>query len=169
MRDGLKLQGTFNFEHYRGGALLEARSVRNLIVNGGYRRSRRADPADWYHGALCLSRDRPEHAGGRIHRHGPLCRDCRHFGGGGNRGLASLSRVTTDITNDTAQIAKTFTFTTTGSYAITEAAVFNAVTTSSGTMLCRQIFAAINVVATDVLNLTYRLDMDYRDNVQPDP
>lgn len=59
-----------------------------------------------------------------------------------HRVAATGSRVTTNVTNDTAQLVATFSGYT-GSEAITEAGVFNAAT--GGTMLCRQTFSALNV------------------------
>lgn len=81
--------------------------------------------------------------------------------GGGSRTAATISRVTTDVTNDTVKFFKTFTFTsgTTGGYAITEAAIFNS-SGSSGVMLSRATFTAINVVSSNTLDLDYRIDCD---------
>ena len=159
MRDGLKVAGAFHFEHYRNGALIDERSVRNLIVNDGFAavagliiQTGSTSPFAY----LAIGQSTQAAASTDT----ALYAEISGTSGGGKRALATLSRVTTDVTNDTAQLAKTFTFTTTGTYAITEAGVFNAITTSSGTMLCRQIFAAINVVILDVLNLTYKIDLD---------
>lgn len=69
---------------------------------------------------------------------------------------ATASLVTTDVTNDTAQLVATFSFTAT--LAITESGVFNA--SSAGTMLCRQTFSAINVVSGDSLQVTWKIDVD---------
>ena len=68
------------------------------------------------------------------------------------RAAATASRVTTTVTNDTAQLVKTFSVT--GSVAVTESGVFNA--SSSGTMLARQVFSAINVVNGDSLQVTWK-------------
>lgn len=76
--------------------------------------------------------------------------------GGGARAAATASRVTTDVTNDTAQLVHTFTFTAT--FAVTEAGVFNA--SSGGVLLQRQTFSAINVVSGDSLQVTERTDVD---------
>jgi hypothetical protein len=65
----------------------------------------------------------------------------------------TASRVTTTVTNDTAQLVGTVTFT--GTVAVTESGVFNADT--NGTMIARQVFSAINVVATDTLQLTWKI------------
>ena len=69
------------------------------------------------------------------------------------RAAGSASRVTTTETDDTAQLVKTWTVT--GSKAVTEAGVLNAA--STGTLLARQVFSAINVVSGDSLQLTYKI------------
>lgn len=75
---------------------------------------------------------------------------------GGERGAGTASRVTTDVTNDTAQLILTFNFT--GTFAVTESGVLNAA--SAGTLLARQVFAAINVISGDSLQVTWKFDMD---------
>lgn len=65
----------------------------------------------------------------------------------------TLSRVTTTVTNDTAQLVGTVAETAT--IAITESGVFNA--DSAGTMLCRQVFTAVNVVNGDSLQFTWKI------------
>lgn len=72
--------------------------------------------------------------------------------GGGARAAATASRVTTTVTNDTAQLLNTFNFT--ASFAITESGVLNA--TSAGTMLARQVFSVINVTNGDSLQITWK-------------
>lgn len=76
--------------------------------------------------------------------------------GGGERGAATASRVTTDVTNDTAQLVLTYNFT--GSFAVTESGVLNAA--SVGTLLARQVFSAVNVVSGDSLQVTWKFDVD---------
>lgn len=73
-----------------------------------------------------------------------------------SRALGTTSRVTTDVTNDTAQITKTFSVS--GTVAVTESGVFNAA--STGTLLARQTFSAINVVNGDSLTITWKIDVD---------
>ena len=72
------------------------------------------------------------------------------------RASATCSRVTTDVTNDTAQLLKSWTVT--GTKAVTECGALNAA--STGTLLGRQVFSAINVVSGDTLQITYRFDVD---------
>lgn len=69
---------------------------------------------------------------------------------------ATASRVTTDVTNDTAQLQTTFTVS--GTKAVTESGVLNA--SSSGVLLNRQVFSAINVVSGDSLQITHKFDVD---------
>ena len=157
LADGLHVSGGFEFKHYRGGALLETRSVQNLVVDGGIAAVagliiQTGSTAPFAYVAIGTSTQAAASSDTALYSELTT--------GGGQRGSATLSRVTTDVTNDTAQLVKTFSFTTTSGYAVTEAGVFNAVTTSSGTMLCRQIFAAINVINLDTLAVTYKLDCD---------
>ena len=72
------------------------------------------------------------------------------------RAAATASRVTTDVTNDTAQLL--YTFSVTGTKAVTESGVLNAA--SAGTLLARQVFSAVNVVNGDSLQITWKLDVD---------
>lgn len=73
-----------------------------------------------------------------------------------SRVAATASRVTTDVTNDTAQL--TTTFSVSGTVAVTESGVLNAA--STGTLLARQTFSAINVVSGDSLTITWKFDVD---------
>ena len=72
------------------------------------------------------------------------------------RAAGTASRVTTDVTNDTAQLVKSFSVT--GTVAVTESGVLNAA--SAGTLLARQVFSAMNVVSGDTLSLTWCFDCD---------
>jgi len=73
-----------------------------------------------------------------------------------SRVAATASRTTTDTTNDTARLVTTFTVT--GTVAVTESGVLNAA--STGTLLCRQVFSAINVANGDSLQVTWDVDVD---------
>lgn len=68
------------------------------------------------------------------------------------RASATASRVTTTTANDTARLVYTWTVAT-NNKAVTEAGALNAA--STGTLLGRQVFSAINLVPTDTLQLTY--------------
>lgn len=75
---------------------------------------------------------------------------------GGARASATASRTTTDVANDTARLVLTFNFT--GSFAVTEAGALNAA--STGVLLNRQVFSAVNVVNGDSLQVTIDVDVD---------
>jgi hypothetical protein len=77
---------------------------------------------------------------------------------GGARASASASLVTTDTAGDTAQLVNTFNFTEGGTFALTESGVLNAA--STGTLLARQVFSAINVASGDSLQVTWKFDVD---------
>ena len=70
-----------------------------------------------------------------------------------SRAAGTVSLVTTTQTNDTAQITKDFSVT--GTVAVTEFGVLNA--SSSGTLLCHQVFSAINVASGDTLTITWKI------------
>jgi len=67
------------------------------------------------------------------------------------KAAGTVSRVTTTVTNDTAQ--STYTFSVTGTKAVTESGLLNA----TPTLLCRQTFSAINVVSGDTLQITWKV------------
>ena len=73
-----------------------------------------------------------------------------------SRAAGTASRKTTDVTNDTASLTKTFTVT--GTVAVTESGVLNA--SSAGTLLSHQVFTAVNVVDGDSLQITWDYDFD---------
>lgn len=68
-------------------------------------------------------------------------------------GSVTPSSVTTTITNDTAQFTGNISIT--GTIAIAECGLFNADT--SGTMLARQTFTAVNVVSGDTFSPTWKI------------
>lgn len=72
------------------------------------------------------------------------------------RASATASLVTVDVTNDGARLVKTFSVT--GTKAVTESGVLNA--SSSGVLLARQVFSAVNVVNGDSLQVTWTFDID---------
>lgn len=73
-----------------------------------------------------------------------------------NRGTATNTLQTTDVTGDTAQ--SVLSFTVTAAVAVTESGIFNA--SPAGTMLARQTFSAINVANGDTLQITWKIDVD---------
>jgi hypothetical protein len=73
--------------------------------------------------------------------------------GGGARGAATATQVTTTVANDTTQLVKTWTFTAT--FAVTEEGILDQAATG-GNLLAHQVFAAINVISGDTLQITHK-------------
>lgn len=69
------------------------------------------------------------------------------------RAQGTVSRVTTTQTNDTHQVA--YTWTASGSKAITECGLFNS--SSGADLVGRNVFSAVNVVSGDSFALTYKV------------
>lgn len=76
--------------------------------------------------------------------------------GGGARGAAAVTNVTTTTAGDTEKWIKTFTFT--SGFAIIEEGLFDNNTTG-GNMLASQSFSAVNVVNTDTFSITHSIQM----------
>jgi hypothetical protein len=76
--------------------------------------------------------------------------------GGARLVASSLTRVTTSVTNDTAQIQLTFTCSA-GTLAVGEAAIFDS--SSAGNMLARQPFAVINLSSGDSVQTTWKVQV----------
>lgn len=72
---------------------------------------------------------------------------------GGERGLATVSHVTTDTTYDTIQLSKTYTAT--GSITPSEEGIFD--DASAGNMLARNVFPALPLSATDLLEIIHQV------------
>lgn len=136
----------------RDGNVRERRRVSNLVVNTG-----KAAVAGLINGVVT---NFFEHiaigTGTTAPAAGNTALETEISTNGGQRASGTTSRVTTDTTDDTAQVVVTYNFT--GSFAVTESGLFDAI--SSGTMLARQTFAAINVANGDSLQVTWRVDVD---------
>jgi|GEM_PF-738108 len=76
-------------------------------------------------------------------------------GGGARRTAADVvgTRVTTTVTNDTAQLVTTFTFT--AAFNVDESGVFNAA--AAGNMLCATAFGDIPVISGDTIQITWQV------------
>ena len=146
----LPLKGEVIIEHFRAGELLEAKHIKNLVVSAG-----KAGVASRINGAgaeaaftyLAIG------TGTAAADAGDLTLGAEITTAGGQRGAATCTRVNTTVTNDTAQDLLLYNFT--GSFAVTETGMLNA--NSAGTLLARQVFAAINVVSGDSLQITWKI------------
>lgn len=147
------LVGTIHFElRAPDGRLKETRTLHNLVVDAG-----KAGIAGLVNGVVT---NFFEHiaigTGTTAAAAGDTACQTEITTGGGARAAGTTSRVTTDTTNDTAQIQFTFAFT--ASFAVTESCLLDSI--SAGTLGARQVFAAINVANGDSLQVTWKLDVD---------
>lgn len=146
---GFRLDGTFLLEQFRGGSLFKRTEVSNLIVNTGLAGVAglviaTGQTAAFKHIALGSNSTAVAATDTTL--------NTELTSGGAARALATLSRVTTTITNDTAQLVHTFTFSST--LEIREAGVFDLIT--AGVMLSRATFSAHSVSPSDTLAVTYK-------------
>jgi len=148
-----ELVGTIRFEVTHEGKLKEVRELHNLVVAAG-----KAGIASRINGSggeaaftyIAIGTGTTSPANGNT-----TC-ETEITTNGGARANGTASRVTTDDTNDTAQVVVTYNFT--GSFAVTESCLLNA--SSAGTLLSRQTFSAVNVVSGDALTVTWKIDVD---------
>lgn len=149
-KDASLADGWAEVKVYSKGKLREARIIKNLITSAG-----KAGVASRINGAgseaaftyIALGTGTNAAAAGDTALQTELSTS------GLSRVNATAARVTTSVTNDTAQLSNTFSVS--GSAAVTEAGVLNA--GASGTLLSRLVFSAINVVNGDSLAVTYKI------------
>lgn len=149
MRDNLTPHGRLRIRHWREGLLLRDEEKNNLIVNAG-----KAAMAGLLMGAVSNFFDYIAlGTSGTAAAATDTALGAEISTLGGSRVAATLSRVTTSVTNDTAQFVGAWTFS--GTLAIVEAGIFD--TNAAGTMLSRQTFSAYNVVNGDSMTITWKV------------
>lgn len=149
----VKLTGSFVVEQRDcNGTLKDIREVKNLVVSAG-----KAGIASRINGsgAEAVFTYIAVGTGTNAAAAGDTTLQTETAASGLSRANGTASRVTTSVTNDTAQV--TYTFTVSGSVAVTEAGLLNA--SSSGVLLARQVFSAINVVSGDSLTITWKIQV----------
>lgn len=151
-QDNLKVTGAFLIEHIRDGKVIGKRELKNLIVSAGKaglasRLCGDGGEAAFTYLALGIGTTAPAA--------GDTALQSEITDSGMARAAATISRVTTTVTNDTAQLVKQWSVS--GTKAVTEIGAFNAA--SVGTMLGRQTFAALNVAAGDSIQMTYKFQI----------
>jgi len=146
------IKGWFTLRHIRNGDVIEERTINNTIVNAGLAQVAGLLLTDFGGTAF-------DYIAIGIGTTGATVTDTTLESeistGGGERGTAVGTRITTSVANDTAQLVTTFTFT--GSFAVTESGIFN--DASAGTMLSRQTFGAINVSSGDSIEVTWKIQV----------
>jgi len=149
MNDMLKIDGSFTIDLLRDGQIVEHREVVNTITNAGKAEIANlagnvSTPAAFTYIAVGIGTTAANAADTTL--------ESEIVDSGLERASATVSRVTTTVTNDTLQLVKSFSVT--GTKAVTEVGALNA--SSSGVLLGRQVFSAVNVVSGDTLAITYK-------------
>jgi len=139
------LRGWVEGKHFRGSSLIGEFATPNIVVNNG-----KAQAAGLINGVVTNFFEYLAIGTGTTT---PAAADSGLAAEVGTRGSATCTRQTTTVTNDTAQLVATFTFN--GSTALTESGIFDS--SSSGSMLTRATYAAINVASGDSLQLTWKV------------
>ena len=150
------LRGWSHWEHIRDGQVIDVRDVPNAIVNAGKAQVAymiQAQNTGTYLPFTYIAIGTGTTAATATDT--GLGTETTTAGSG--RAAATVSTQTTTVAYDTAQLTKTFTFTTSGTFAISESGVFNSNT--GAPMLCRQTFATINVIPNDTLAVTWKIQV----------
>lgn len=153
IEDKMSIKGKFYIKHIRNGKVIDERYVHNLITSAGKALVAGlivVDVGGTAFDYIAIGTGTTAAAAGDTALETEITTN-----GGERRGGANVtgSRVTTTVANDTSQWSTTFTFT--GSFAVTEAGVLN--DPSAGTLLCHQVFAAINVISGDSLQIVWKV------------
>lgn len=148
--DTLKLKGTYHFQIKRAdGSIREEWTVDNLVVNAGKAQlallagDATATPFTY----LAVGTSSTAVAVAQTALQAEVTTS------GLGRAAATVSRITTTVTNDTLKL--TYTWTASGTVVVEEIGVFNA--SSSGTMLSRALTSTKTVLNTEQLVATYTL------------
>lgn len=149
MEEKTKVSGEITLEVIRNGEVVEKRKVKNIITNAGLaglasRINGDGSEAAFTYLAVGIGTTAADATDTAL--------ESEITDSGLARAAATCSRVTTTQTNDTAQLLKSWSVT--GTKAVTECGALNAA--ADGTLLGRQVFSAVNVVNSDVLQITYK-------------
>jgi hypothetical protein len=147
-----KLNGCFEIAHKRNGELIDKRVIDNLVTSSGKAAIAAlilTDISSNDFDYIALGTGTTAAAAGNTSLESEITT------GGGQRAAGSGTRITTSITNDTAQLVSSFSFT--DSFAVTEAGMFNSDT--GGDLLCRQVFSPVNVISGDTLQITWKIQV----------
>ena len=151
LKGALTLQGKFIIRHYRNGKLIDEEEITNTITNAGKAKVAGLINEVTSGGFKWIALG----SGTTAATANDTALESEITGNGLGRAQATCSRVTTDVSNDTAQLVHTWTAS--GTQSVTEAGIFDTSTANAGTMLARQTFTAKNLEANDSLEVTYKV------------
>ena len=147
------LKGWFKIDHFdKAGSLMETVETPNAVMNLGFKEVAQLIGTDITSGATAF-----DYIGVGTGTSAATATDTtlgtETTDTGLTRAAGSGTNITTTVAYDTFQLVKTFS--PSGSKAVTESGVLNAATT--GVLLCRQTFSAINVTNGDTLTITWKV------------
>jgi len=150
MNDTIKIKGFIKLELTRDGKVIDIREIKNTITNTGKAEAINllgnvSSPTAFTYLAVGIGTTAADATDTAL--------ESEIVDSGLERAAATVTRQQTTVANDTLQLVKSWTVS--GTKAVTEAGVLNAA--STGILLGRQVFSAINVVAGDTLALTYKV------------
>lgn len=150
-KDWIKLKGVITLTHKDSNwKLISEETINNLIVNAGKAAVAGLIGATGWVAAftyLALGSNNTAPAAGQTALSTEITTN------GWQRAAATVSRVTTTVTNDTLQLVKVFTAT--GALTVEEVGIFNA--SSSGDMLGRALTGTKTLASGDTLTVTYKV------------
>lgn len=140
----LGLKGSIEIEHRRDGKLLSILNIDNLKPDAG-----KAATAN----VMIAGDDAPTHIAYGTGTT-PAAASDQALDDEVKREAADRARITTTVTNDTAQY--TYTFTLSATINITEAGLLNRAEGQGGSLFSRQVFTAIPCLNGDTVKITFR-------------
>ncbi len=148
-KEVLKLKGLIEIKQIREGKVISKRTIKNTITNAGLAEIANlagnvSTPAAFTYLAVGVGTTAAAATDTAL--------ESEIIDSGLARSAATVTRQTTNETNDTLQLVKQWTAS--GAKAVTEVGALNA--SSAGVMLGRQVFAAVNVASGDSLQVTYK-------------
>lgn len=144
-KDTLGITGYVTIEHVRDGEVIDKREGPNLVVDTGLAEAAAlllTDTTGTDFDYIAVGSDDTAAASGDT-----------ALGTEVDRQEATGTQITTSVTDDTAQLQTTFSFT--GAQTLNETGIFNAA--SAGTMFARQTYSTVNVESGDDLQITWQI------------
>lgn len=150
LNNGVKIKGIITLDVIRGGKVISHKVINNLITNVGLAEIANlagnvSSPIAFTYLAVGTGTTAASASNTTL--------ETEITDSGLARASATVSRQTTNVSNDTLQLSKTWSVS--GTKSVTEAGILNA--SSGGTLLGRQVFTAVNVVNGDSLTITYKV------------
>lgn len=144
-QETLGITGHVTIEHIRDGKVIDKREGPNLVVDTGLAEAAAllltdASGTDFDYIAIGSGSTSPVAGDTALETEV-------------ERQSATGTQITTSVTDDTAQLQTTFSFT--GTETLNETGIFNAA--STGTLFARQTFSTVNVESGDDLQITWQI------------